>query len=126
MNENVLFALILTLFAGLATGIGSAIALCAKRTDRKFLSFALRLSAGVMIYVSFMESLFTSRIELGAEFGNRTGTIITVAAFFIGVAVCAIIDKLVPAVENPHELHSVEDLAKPVGPKKLARMGFIY
>ncbi len=45
------FAFGLTLFAGLSTGIGSAIAFFAKKTNIAFLSVALGFSAGVMIYV---------------------------------------------------------------------------
>jgi len=44
--SNLLFALGLTLFAGMATGIGSAIAFAAKRTDYRFLSVATGFSAG--------------------------------------------------------------------------------
>ena len=49
--------------AGLSTGIGSLIALVAKRTNRKFLSFSLGFSAGVMIYISFVD-LFPQSIEI--------------------------------------------------------------
>ena len=54
-SSTVLFAFGLTLFAGLATGIGSALAFFAKRTNTRFLSGALGFSAGVMIYVSLIE-----------------------------------------------------------------------
>jgi len=49
------FALGLTLMAGLATGLGSALAFFAKRTNLRLLAWALAFSAGVMLYVSFME-----------------------------------------------------------------------
>ena len=55
MTENVLIAFTLTLIAGLATGIGSLLAFFTSRTNTKFLSFALGFSAGVMIYISFVE-----------------------------------------------------------------------
>lgn len=48
-------ALGLTVFAGMATGIGSVIAFAAKRTNYRFLSVATGFSAGVMLYVSFVE-----------------------------------------------------------------------
>ncbi|MGL4818580.1 MAG: zinc transporter ZupT, partial [Bacilli bacterium] len=54
MTENMLFAFSLTLFAGLATGIGSLFALFAKRTNKRFLAGALGFSAGVMIYVAMI------------------------------------------------------------------------
>ena len=65
-NGNLLFAFLITLFAGLSTGVGSALAVFTKKTNTKFLSFALGLSAGVMIYVSFVE-LFPQAIELMSE-----------------------------------------------------------
>lgn len=129
MEHNVLFAFLLTLFAGLATGIGSAIAFFAKHTNRKFLSFSLGLSAGVMIYVSFMELLYQARIEIHALKGDVTGDLITIGAFFGGMAIAALIDKLVPSVENPHEPRSVEDMTshskEVMKERKLARMGII-
>ena len=62
LEGNVLFAFALTLFAGLSTGIGSALAFYSKKTNEKFLSAALGFSAGVMIYVSFVE-LFISIVS---------------------------------------------------------------
>lgn len=53
--RNIMFAFGLTLFAGLSTGIGSTLAFYTKQTNKKFLSGALGFSAGVMIYVSFIE-----------------------------------------------------------------------
>lgn len=53
--NTILFAFALTLFAGLATGVGSTIAFFAKRTNTKFLTVSLGFSAGVMIYVAFVE-----------------------------------------------------------------------
>ncbi len=123
------FALILTLFAGLATGIGSAIAFLAKRTEKKFLSFALGFSAGVMIYVSFMELLFNAHIDIQHQVAGRGGQFIAAAAFFGGMAIAAIIDKLVPSVENPHEVRGVEQMhshsKKAEHERKLARTGVI-
>ena len=87
--NTILFAFGLTLFAGLSTGIGSAIAFFAKRTNTKFLSISLGFSAGVMIYVSFVEIIVKARNELVAEMGVRGGSWITVAAFFGGIGIQA-------------------------------------
>ncbi|HKL26521.1 MAG TPA: zinc transporter ZupT [Desulfuromonadales bacterium] len=108
--QTVLFAFGLTLFAGLATGIGSALAFFTRTTNTRFLSVALGFSAGVMIYVSFVEIFGKARIELTTALGEVTGTWVTVLAFFGGIALIAIIDKLVPNYENPHELHSIEEM----------------
>lgn len=129
MDGNILFAFALTLGAGLATGIGSAIAFFAKKTNKKFLSFSLGLSAGVMIYVSFVELLFGARMSLQELTGDITGDVIATAAFFGGIALAALIDKLVPSFENPHEVRSVEDMGHRPGNRddyqKLARTGLI-
>ncbi|MCC8035226.1 MAG: zinc transporter ZupT [Rikenellaceae bacterium] len=126
MQQDILIAFLLTLFAGLATGIGSAIAFFAKHTNKKFLSFSLGLSAGVMVYVSFMELLYHARHQIELIKGDKLGDTITALAFFCGIAVAAMIDKLVPSVENPHEIRSVEELHSDTRKeKKLARMGLI-
>lgn len=109
-NQDVLVAFGLTLFAGLSTGIGSAIAFFTKRTNPKFLSVSLGFSAGVMIYISFVEIFFKAREILVAESGPQLGYLITIIAFFSGMILIAVIDKLVPAFENPHELKKVEDI----------------
>jgi len=125
MNQNVLVALLLTLGAGLATGIGSTIAFLAKHTNKRLLSFSLGLSGGVMVYVSFVELLRQADTALTAEWGARTGGIATVAAFFAGIGLIGVIDRLVPSVENPHEARLVEEMeARPRNPK-LMRMGIM-
>lgn len=123
-SENILIAFGLTLFAGLATGIGSALAFFAKKTNTKFLSSALGFSAGVMIYVSFIEIFFKAKESLISVLGKTQGTWITVASFFGGMLVIGIIDKLVPSFENPHEIHRVEEISQTdIKKKKLLRMG---
>ena len=124
-TSTILIAFGLTLFAGLSTGIGSAIAFFARKTNTRFLSVALGFSAGVMIYVSFVEIMVKARTELVAEHGIIQGNWFTVAAFFGGILFIAIIDKLIPSVENPHEMHKVEEMydEKQLKDKKLMRMG---
>ena len=68
--SNVIFAFLLTLFAGLSTGIGSALALLTKKTSTKFLSASLGFSAGVMIYVSFVEILVKAKDALVSPLVN--------------------------------------------------------
>jgi len=108
--NNVLFALGLTVFAGLATGVGSLLAFFAKRTNTKFLSVALGFSGGVMIYVSMIEIFVKAKDSLVGALGAVSGNWITVASFFGGMALIALIDKLVPSLENPHEARSIEDM----------------
>ncbi|NLL14183.1 MAG: zinc transporter ZupT [Fibrobacter sp.] len=111
-TSNLLLAFSLTLFAGLATGIGSTIAFLTRHTNTRFLAIALGFSAGVMIYVSFIEIFFKAKISLVSVLGEKLGTITTTCAFFGGILLIAIIDKLVPSFENPHEMRKVEELEK--------------
>ncbi|MFP4362994.1 MAG: zinc transporter ZupT [Spirochaetia bacterium] len=122
--SNVLFALGLTLFAGLSTGIGSALAFFSKDFNPKFLSAALGFSAGVMIYVSFIEIFAKAKDSLSAVIGDTGGYWVTTAAFFAGILIIGIIDKFVPSFENPHEIRDISEMEKSdMKEGKLMRMG---
>ena len=112
MGNNILLAFLLTLGAGLATGIGSFLAFFTKRTNTKFLAVALGFSAGVMVYVSMIEIFFKAKESLIAELGKTSGSWLTVGSFFAGIILIGVIDKIIPAMENPHEMHKVEEVDK--------------
>lgn len=97
----------LSLLAGLCTGIGAAAALFMRRTDTKVLTFALGASAGVMVYISFME-LMPSASALLAE--QAWAKWIIIGAFFGGMLMAALIDHIIPEDENPHEVHDIAEL----------------
>jgi len=107
--DNVLWAFVLTLLAGLSTGIGSAIALLSKTTNKKFLSVSLGFSAGVMIYVSMVEIFAEAKISLSRFLGEKTGTLVTLIAFIGGMLLIGLIDKFVPENRNPHEVHGLPE-----------------
>ncbi len=110
MNEPWI-ALGFTLFAGMATGIGSIIAFTAKRTNYRFLSITTGFSAGVMLYVSFVEILVKGAVTLTKQYGDYWGHWVNTASFFSGILLIGIVDNLIPAGENPHETHSEEETA---------------
>lgn len=122
LNE-ILFAFGLTLFAGLSTGIGSAMAFFAKKTNEKFLSLALGFSAGVMIYVSLIEIFVKANDSLGQVYGEEKGYLFTTIAFFLGIFIIALIDKLVPEAQNPHEVRGADEMDYDAKNKSLLRMG---
>jgi len=125
-EHTFLLAFGLTMIAGLATGIGSLMALIAKRTNTKFLCASLGFSAGVMIYVSFMDIIPIAKEELILHLGNKTGTLSLILAFFGGMGLITLIDFLIPQSNNPHELQDVEDMNKPNGQQKsLYRTGIM-
>lgn len=110
---DVWIALGLTLFAGMATGIGSVIAFTAKRTNYRFLSAATGFSAGVMLYVSFVEIFLKGVESLVLQYGDYWGHWVNAASFFGGIFFIGVIDNLIPSAENPHEPHS-EELTAPL------------
>ncbi|MBN1772628.1 MAG: zinc transporter ZupT [Deltaproteobacteria bacterium] len=110
MDDHVLLAFGLTLFAGLSTGIGSAIGFFARKTNTRFLSAALGFSAGVMIYVSFTEILTKAVASIATVRDPSTAAWLGTGGFFAGILLIAVIDRLIPSYENPHEARPVEQL----------------
>jgi len=92
--DTIIISFLLTLLAGLSTGIGSVIAYFIKKPKMIYLSFSLGFSAGVMLYVSF--------VELLPQALHHIGEITAVASFFLGVLFIALIDIMIPEMENPH------------------------
>ena len=114
-------ALSMTMIAGLSTLIGWLISIVPISSGekgevrrKKFLAFSLGLSAGVMVYISFME-LMPSALDLISPLygdGSKADDIIVALAFFGGIGLCALIDRLVPSEENPHEIAHEKKLKK--------------
>ncbi len=98
--------------AGLATGLGSALAFFARRTNLRLLAWSLAFSAGVMLYVSFMEIMPKANASLARSFGSSAAGWLATLGFFAGIVAMAIIDVLVPRADNPHELRSDADLQR--------------
>lgn len=122
---QIFYAFALAAAAGLATGIGSCIAFFFNHSSRRFLSWALGLSGGVMIYISFVELLAGARNRLG-EIHGKTGSFYAAAAFFSGIFLAMLIDRLIPEVDNPHELRTVEEMDSPGQKKNMLRSGILF
>ncbi|SCZ51566.1 zinc transporter ZupT [Thiohalomonas denitrificans] len=124
MEHDILFALGLTALAGLSTGIGSAIAVFTRRSNKRFLAASLGFSAGVMIYVAFLE-LLPAGIELAASAtGAQQADWIITGAFFAGILLTSIIDFFVPSIENPHTAMLVEEMERAEA-RHLKRVGVL-
>lgn len=100
--NGIISALILTLIAGAATGIGGALVLFRKKISSDFLAGALGVSAGVMIFISMAEMLPEAQAMIG-ETGMTHGEALVLIAFFTGMGIITLIDFLIPEYENPHE-----------------------
>ncbi|MDE6116640.1 MAG: ZIP family metal transporter, partial [Duncaniella sp.] len=123
-STNIWIALGLTMLAGLSTGVGALMAFFTRRTDTRLLSAALGLSAGVMTYVSFMELMPLAVENLEGVYSDRMAQVWTLLAFFGGIGLIALIDKMVPEDENPHEMHTMGELSTP-GNHHLKRTGMM-
>jgi len=115
LSGNIIPALILTTLAGLSTGIGGAIAYFIKKPKMIYLSLSLGFSAGVMIYISFME-LLPKSIEAVGKLGG-------IVVFFAGIIVIALIDMSIPEVKNPHHLKISSDFNGTQIDKTIMRTG---
>jgi zinc transporter, ZIP family len=115
MEENLLLAIVLTLLAGLSTGLGAMLIFLAKKPKNSHLSFALGLSAGVMVYISLVELLPEAQHQIAETMSEKMAEWIAIGSFFLGIAISAIIDRLIPDAQNPHEVRSAELLEKVSG-----------
>ncbi len=108
--EQIFIAMLLTLFAGFSTAIGSIIAFFSRKDDLRVLSLGFGFSAGVMIYISFMEILPTALKDFKNHYDSHWAELLGLACFFGGILISLLIDKLIPEDVNPHE--PKEDLSE--------------
>ena len=106
------YAFLLSLLAGLSSAVGGTLPLFQKKVSSTFLCFSLGLSAGVMVYVSFMEIMSESIHMLSNMFNEKIAGLIALACFFLGMFFIALIDKVIPENENPHEFGNEFSLQK--------------
>lgn len=98
MENNILVALALSTFAGLATGIGSLIAYFIPKPDMRYLSLSLGFATGVMIYVGFVDLFFSAKAVLGLGYANLF--------FLCGLIFIFLIDHLIPHIHIDGQLDS--------------------
>lgn len=101
--NGIFSALLMTLIAGSATGIGGALVLFRKKLSSNILAGSLGLSAGVMIFISLAELYPEAQAAVAAMESVRHGKAWILLAFFAGMGIITFIDFLVPEYENPHE-----------------------
>jgi zinc transporter, ZIP family len=116
MDSALVLAFTVTLFAGLATGIGSTLAFLTKTTNKSFFAISMGFSAGVMIYLSFAEILPKATSYIEPETGSTESAAIAAGALIGGMVLMAIIDALVPSGANPHENTQIELLGESQSP----------
>lgn len=106
-DENVGIAFLLVILAGLATSVGAAVVFfpsLVNIANHRTLAMSLGLSAGVMIFVSFVE-IFQKSVDAfeGAGFKEGSAASYTIGCFFAGVAFMEVSE----AGDTSHQLHTV-------------------
>lgn len=103
--SNVLMSFGLTVVVGLSMGLGSLISFFAKEANKRFLALSLSFSAGIMVYVSFMAILPEGMDLIEGSMGHERGHIWSLVAFFGGMILVAIIEKMVHILDGGHGDH---------------------
>lgn len=88
MNYEIGLALLLSTLAGLSTTLGGLVSILVNKPKPRFMAVALGFSAGVMIFISFVEFL-----QAGIDTIGFNPALIS---FFGGMIVMYIIDELIP------------------------------
>lgn len=114
---NFLFAFLLTFLAGISTLIGGLIAFLPKKPSGKFLCVSLGFSAGVMIYVSLVEIFFKAKENLTTKTNPTLGLLFASLAFFLGIVLMFLIDKLIPSQKQTNN--------KTAHPQNLLKTGVV-
>lgn len=115
-----LTALLISLLAGLATSIGGILATHKKMVERPVLAVSLALAAGAMLFLSFVELIPHGLEELRDGVYADLAVVIVFGAFFVGIGLVMLIDKLLPKSFNPSEIEGRESSLS-AGEKKANR-----
>lgn len=118
-SSPVLLAFGVTLAAGLATVIGAIFVARAERANPRLLPLALAFAGGAMVYVSLVEILPKGVGATTDAMGDSLGYAVGTLAFFGGVGLLLMLDRLVP---NPHpDTHPHSDAER----QHLARLSLL-
>jgi len=99
-HSTLLVAFLLTFLAGMSTMLGAIFAFAPGNRSPRSFAVALGFSAGVMVYISFMELLPEGIEHLTDFFGERGGEWRAILGFFAGILLVALLDALIPHVPN--------------------------
>lgn len=95
MDLQALYALLLSIIAGMATLIGAIIVIIIKKENKKFISASLGFASGIMISVSMLE-LFSKSNELITNSTNTLlGAIISTLCLALGMFITFLINHFV-------------------------------
>lgn len=103
--NNITQSFMLTLLVGLTMGLGSLLSFLVSDKYKHFFSVSLSFSAGIMIYVSFMEML-PEGIHLIEDYMGHGYNWVGLIWFFFGMFLTAVIEKFVHAFAGGFHTHN--------------------
>lgn len=122
-THDVLVALAVCAAAAAATMIGGFSVFTARESNARLLAFGLAFAGGAMIYISLVEIFWKSLTDFSKVFEDKEAYSYATLAFFCGVLLLVMIDRLIP---NPHNRLTAPDAIKGDDDKKhLKRVGLM-
>ena len=117
MDRQAATAFLMSLIAGLSTGLGGLVVVFSDGVSTAFLSFALAFSAGIMVTVSLADLLPTAAAAFVGSYGPGKGAMMLLIPMVMGIFFARLIDALAPEAEpSPGE---------EIDRRKLGRLGVI-
>lgn len=98
-SPSVITAFLVCIGAASATVIGGLSVLRAEKSNPRLLAFGLSFAGGAMVYISLVEIFVKSNASFSQVLDHKEAYAAATLAFFAGVFLIAIIDRLIP---NPH------------------------
>ena len=97
-NGDVGIAFLMVTLAGLCTCLGALFTFCTQYANPKVLAASLGVSAGVMLYVSFVEIFQKAVVGFEGSMQEGSGYAAATGCFFAGVLMCVLLELVVAAL----------------------------
>lgn len=118
-SPAVITALLVCLAAAMATTLGALTVFTSRDSNPRVLAIGLAFAGGAMVYISLVEIFWKAYSSFSEIYPDKAAYSTATLAFFCGVILLVLIDRLIP---NPHnELTSPDNKDK----SKLGRLGFL-
>lgn len=121
MDHSVVIAFAACGLAALATILGSVVLFRVREPHPRLLAFGLSFAGGAMVYISLVEIFVKSQVAFGHDLPDKTAYALATLAFFSGVLMVVLLDRLLP---NPHSGLDEHDYGHD-SKKHIARVGLM-
>lgn len=108
-SNNVVMAFLVCIAAAASTLIGGLSIFTSKKSNTRLLSFGLAFAGGAMVYISLVEIFWKSFSDFSKIYSENEAYNYATLAFFGGVFLVALVDKLIPNPHNPLEDEKSEE-----------------